>query len=42
MNQMHITETAALAMHDIAEWFLVDREDTDYVNPVTFNKAWNH
>ena len=29
-------------MHEIAEWCLAGGKDSDYVNPVTFNKAWNH
>ena len=39
---MRITETVALTMSDIVEWCLVGGEDADYVNPETFDKAWNH
>ena len=39
---MRITKTAALTMNNIAEWCLVGGEDADYVNPTTFDKAWNH
>ena len=42
MNQMHITETMALTMQDIAEWFLVGIKDADYINPGTFDETWNH
>ena len=39
---MRITETAALTMNDIVEWCLVGGKDANYVNPATFNEAWNH
>ena len=42
MNWNSITKTSALTMHKISEWSLVGSEDADYVNPVTFGKAWNH
>ena len=42
LNRMRITETAALTMSDIAEWCLVGGEDANYVNPATFDEAWNH
>ena len=42
MNRMRITKTAALTMHDIAEWCLVGRKESNYVNPATFDEASNH
>ena len=42
MNQMRITKTTALIMNNITKWCSVGIKNADYVNPVTFDKAWNH
>ena len=42
MNKMCITKNAALIMQDITKWCMLGVKGADYVNPATFNKAWNH
>ena len=29
-------------MQDISEWCMLGSKGADYINPETFNKAWNH
>ena len=39
---MRITKNTSLSMQEIAEWYLVGEEDTNYNNLILFKESWYH